>query len=56
VNISVYHQAQSKKKHKKRCLVATTSLSLQALSKLKGTDSEHCECYKLLLRDVAEDF
>ncbi|OAX36532.1 hypothetical protein K503DRAFT_744218 [Rhizopogon vinicolor AM-OR11-026] len=38
VNINVYHQAQSKKKHKKRCLVATTSLTLQALSKLKSTE------------------
>ncbi|KAJ8596561.1 hypothetical protein M405DRAFT_856326 [Rhizopogon salebrosus TDB-379] len=52
VNISVYHQAQSKKKHKKRCLVATTSLSLQALSKLKGTDSEHS--FKIPLSPVAQ--
>ncbi|KAG1738035.1 hypothetical protein EDB19DRAFT_1895734 [Suillus lakei] len=37
VDINVYHQAPSKKKHKKRCLVATTSLSLQALPKLKST-------------------
>ena len=48
VNINVYYQAQSKRKHKRRCLVATTSLSLQALSKLKST--EHCECHRLLLR------
>ncbi|KAG1735994.1 hypothetical protein EDB19DRAFT_1722862 [Suillus lakei] len=39
VDINVYHQALSKKKRKKRYLVATTSLSLQALSKLKGTAS-----------------
>ncbi|KAG1772588.1 hypothetical protein EV702DRAFT_1133410 [Suillus placidus] len=38
VDINVYHQALSKKKRKKkRNLVAKTSLSLQALSKLKGT-------------------
>ncbi|KAG1751903.1 hypothetical protein EDB19DRAFT_1674466 [Suillus lakei] len=37
VDINVYHQAPSKKKRKKRYLTATTSLSLQALSKLKGT-------------------
>lgn len=37
VDINVYHQASSKKKRKKRYLVAKTSLSLQALSKLKGT-------------------
>ncbi|KAG2338896.1 hypothetical protein BDR05DRAFT_992331 [Suillus weaverae] len=37
VDINVYHQAPSKKKRKKRNLVAKTSLSLQALSKLKGT-------------------
>lgn len=47
MNIDVYYQAPSKKKHKRRYLVATTSLSLQALSKLKGT--EHCECHKSLL-------
>ncbi|KAG2135799.1 hypothetical protein DEU56DRAFT_806572 [Suillus clintonianus] len=37
VDINVYHQAPSKKKRKKRYLLATTSLSFQALSKLKGT-------------------
>ncbi|KAG2747055.1 hypothetical protein P692DRAFT_20570693 [Suillus brevipes Sb2] len=37
VDINVYHKAPSKKKRKKRYLVAKTSLSLQALSKLKGT-------------------
>ncbi|KIK41245.1 hypothetical protein CY34DRAFT_68801, partial [Suillus luteus UH-Slu-Lm8-n1] len=35
VDINVYHQAPSKKKRKKRYLVAKTSLSLQALSKSK---------------------
>ncbi|KAG1767438.1 hypothetical protein EDD22DRAFT_875865 [Suillus occidentalis] len=37
LDINVYHQASSKKKRKKRYLLAKTSLSLQALSKLKGT-------------------
>lgn len=46
VNINIYHRSQTKKKQKKRCLVATTSLSLQALSKLK--DTEQCECHILL--------
>lgn len=47
VDINVYHQAPSKKKRKKRYLVAKTSLSLQALSKLK--DTANCECCELSL-------
>ncbi|KAG1844315.1 hypothetical protein DFJ58DRAFT_802764, partial [Suillus subalutaceus] len=37
VDINVYYQAPSKKKRKKRYLVAKASLSLQALSKLRDT-------------------
>ncbi|KAG2148700.1 uncharacterized protein EDB93DRAFT_1144346 [Suillus bovinus] len=37
VDIDVHYQAANKKKRKKRYLVAKTSLSLEALSKLKGT-------------------
>lgn len=39
VDINVYYQAPSKKKRKKRHIVAKTSLSLQALSKLRGTSN-----------------
>ncbi|KAG1725260.1 uncharacterized protein EDB91DRAFT_1168896 [Suillus paluster] len=49
VDIKLYHQASSKKKHKKRCLVAMTSLSLQALSKLKGTEKS----FKIPLSSVS---
>ncbi|EGO00349.1 hypothetical protein SERLA73DRAFT_73063 [Serpula lacrymans var. lacrymans S7.3] len=38
VNIQVFHRSQSKKKGKKRNLVATASLSLGDLLKIQGTD------------------
>lgn len=47
VDFNVHYQAPNKRKRKKRYLVAKTSLSLQALSKLKGT--ENCKCCKMPL-------
>ncbi|KAG1806104.1 uncharacterized protein BJ212DRAFT_1389562 [Suillus subaureus] len=50
VDIDVYYQAPSKKKRKKRYLVAKTSLSLQALSKLRDTANP----FKIPLRPVVQ--
>lgn len=50
VDIDVYYQAPSKKKRKKRYLVAKASLSLQALSKLRDTANP----FKIPLRPVVQ--
>lgn len=50
VDFNVHYQASNKKKRKKQHLVAKTSLSLQALSKLKGTENS----FKIPLSPVAQ--
>jgi hypothetical protein len=50
VDINVYYQPPSKKKRKKRYLMAKASLSLQALAKLRGTANS----FKIPLSPVAQ--